>query len=60
MGGRGSGKLREWQGKNTLLYVKQTASGDLLCDNLEAWDGVGDGREVQEGRDIYIPVTDSC
>ena len=23
------------------------------CDNLE-WDGVGGGREVQEGGDIYI------
>ena len=42
----------------TLPYVKQTASGNLLydagssnqvlCDNLEGWDGVGDGREVQK------------
>ena len=23
-------------------------------------DGEGDGREVQEGGDIYIPVADSC
>ena len=47
----------------TLLYVKQTASGNLLydagssnqvlCDNLEGW-------EVQEGGDIYIPMADSC
>ena len=22
----------------------------MLCDNLEVWDGVGDGREVQGGR----------
>ena len=31
-----------------------------LCNNLEGWDGEGDGREVQEGRDICIPVADSC
>ena len=24
------------------------------CDNLEGRDGVGDGREVQEGEDICI------
>ena len=27
-----------------------------LCINLERWDGVGDGREVQKGRDICVPV----
>ena len=32
----------------------------MLCDSLEGWDGVGDGREVQEGGDIYILVADSC
>ena len=31
-----------------------------LCINLEGWDGEGDGREVQEGGDIYIPMADSC
>ena len=31
-----------------------------LCDNLDGWDGVGDGREVQEGGDIGIPAADSC
>ena len=29
----------------------------MLCDNLEAWDGVGDGREVQERGDICVPMT---
>ena len=24
-------------------------SNQVLCDNLEGWHGVGDGREVQEG-----------
>ena len=32
----------------------------MLCDNPEGWDGVGSGREVQEGRDIRIPMADSC
>ena len=31
-----------------------------LCINLEGWDGEGDGREVQKGGDICIPMTDSC
>ena len=32
----------------------------MLCDNLEGWDGVGCGKEVQEGGDVCIPVADSC
>ena len=32
----------------------------MLCDNLEGWDGAEDGREVQDGGGICIPVTDSC
>ena len=31
-----------------------------LCINLEGWDGEGDGREVQKGRDICISMADSC
>ena len=30
-----------------------------LCINLEGWDGEGDGREVQKGGDIRIPMADS-
>ena len=30
------------------------------CINLEGWDGVGDGRAVQKGVDICIPMVDSC
>ena len=30
------------------------------CINLEGWGGEGDGREVQKGGDICIPVADSC
>ena len=25
-----------------------------LCNNLGGWNGVGDGREVQEGGDIWL------
>ena len=32
----------------------------MLSDNLEGWDGVDDGRGVQEGKDIDIPVANSC
>ena len=31
-----------------------------LCDNLEVWDGEGDGNKVQEGGVIWIPMADSC
>ena len=31
-----------------------------LCINLEVWDGEGDGREVQKGGDICMPMADSC
>ena len=31
-----------------------------LCINLERWDGEGDGREVQKGGNICIPMADSC
>lgn len=27
-------------------------------DNPERWDGVGGGREVKEGGDLWIPVAD--
>ena len=31
-----------------------------LCNNLEGWDGEGDGREVQEEGDICTTMADSC
>ena len=30
-----------------------------LCDNLEGWDGKGDGREALEGGDMAVPMADS-
>ena len=32
----------------------------MLCNYLQGWDGMGGGREVQEGGDIYILMAGSC
>ena len=40
------------------IWLRKLRQG--LCINLERWDGEGDGREVQEGGDICIPMADSC
>ena len=40
------------------LWPRKLKQG--LCINLEGWDGAGDGREVQKGRVIFIPMADSC
>ena len=32
----------------------------MLCVNLEGWDGMGGGREVQEGSNLSIAIADSC
>ena len=31
-----------------------------LYINLERWDGDADGREAPEGRDMAVPMADSC
>ena len=71
--GRGEKKVRcmeriTW--KLTLPYVKWIANRNLLlclrklkqefCTNLEGWEGEGDGRKVQKGGEICIPMADSC
>ena len=40
-----------------LLYG--SGNSNRFCINLDWWDGVGDGKEVQKGGDICIPVVDS-
>ena len=40
------------------IWLRKLKQG--LCINLEGWDGEGDRREVQKGRDICIPMPDSC
>ena len=32
----------------------------MFCDNLEGWEGVGGGRELQAGGDTCISMADSC
>ena len=40
------------------VWLRELKQG--LCDNQQEWDGEGDGREMQEGGDICIPMADSC
>ena len=40
-------------------YVTQGVQPGV-CDDLEGWDGMRVGKEVQEGGDIHIPMADSC
>ena len=40
------------------VWLRKLKQG--LGINLEWWDGEGDGREVQKGGDICIPMADSC
>ena len=44
----------QWEFAVCLRKLKQG-----VCINLEGWDG-GDGREVQKGGDICIPMPDLC
>ena len=44
-------------------WVKPITSGSsnwVLCDDLESENKVGGGMEIQERRDICIPMADSC
>ena len=40
------------------VWLRKLKQG--LCINLEGWNGERDGREVQKGGDICIPMADSC
>ena len=42
----------QWEFAIWLWELKQD-----LCDNVEVWDGEGDGRE---GGNMGVPMTDSC
>ena len=44
-------KYSQWDYDVWLRKLKQG-----LCINLEEWDGEGDGRQVQKGGDICIPM----
>ena len=38
------------------VWLRKLKQG--FCINLERWDGVGGGREVQKGRDLCIPMAE--
>ena len=40
------------------VWLRKLKQG--LCINLEGWGGEGNGRAVQQGGDICIPMADSC
>ena len=40
--------------------IEKDTCTPVFTEALERWDGVGGGREVQEGGDICTPVADSC
>ena len=40
------------------VWLRKLKQG--LCINLERWDGEGNGREIQKGGDICVPMADSC
>ena len=44
---------KQWEFAVWLRELKQGC-----CDHLEGWDGEKDGREVQEGGDMGIPMAD--
>ena len=41
----------------TAVWLSKLKQG--LCINVQGWGGEGDGREVQEEGDRYIPMADS-
>ena len=71
--GRGEEGKGEMNGESSMEActspcVKYIANGKVvwlreltlrLCNNLERWDGVGGGRETQEGGGICIPMANS-
>ena len=40
------------------VWLRELKQG--FCDNLEGWNGEGDGKEVQEEGDMGVPMADSC
>ena len=44
--------------RENAVWLRKLKQG--LCINPEGWEGEGDGREIQKGEDICIPMADSC
>ena len=67
--GRGEGRVRCMERvritickidsqREFVVWLRKLKQG--LCINLQGWDGEEDGRQVQKGGDICIPMADSC
>ena len=41
-----------------VLWLRKQKQG--LCIDLEGWVGEGDGKELQKGGGICVPMADSC
>ena len=41
-----------------VVWLRKLKQG--LCINLEGWVGEGDGKELQKGGGICVPMADSC
>ena len=41
-----------------VVHLRKLKQG--FCITLEGWDGEGDGREVQKGGDICVPMAGLC
>ena len=67
-GREGVGECREQHGHthtcNTDSHWESAAPhselNPVLRDSWEGWDGMGDGRKLQDGGDICVPATASC
>ena len=42
------------------FFIKNIGSKPGPYDNLGGWNGVRGAKEVQKGRDLCIPMADSC
>ena len=40
------------------VWLRKLKQG--LCINLQGWDGEGNGKDIQKGLNICIPMADSC
>ena len=69
--GGGEGEMYGKSNMETYITIRKTDSQrefalclrklkQGLCINQEGWDGEGDGREVQKGRDICIAMDELC
>ena len=64
VGGGGGGRIEgvAWTLHITICKTESQweFAQTLLCESLEAWDGVGGGKEVHQGGDPCVPMVDSC